>query len=180
MKIEDIKKFAEGKDIDLTACTTDAQVIEAVDKYITKVETERDIATEQVTKFTEEKTSMEERIAKLEEGNLSAVIKMGIIAKKVLPTEEAQLITFGKSQGFIELQKLINDRPVLGVFAADTVDKKEPGGKIDLAAKKFQNEDGTPLTWKQFSEKVHKNPAFADQFTVEEQEAIKAGTAVTV
>jgi hypothetical protein len=175
MKIEDIRKFAEQHSIDLAGCEDDASIIGAVEKYVTKVENERDIANTQIAKFTDETKTLEERLVKLEEGNIKNIIQMGIAAKKVLTSEEASLLSFGQKQGVIELQKLITDRPVLGIFVQGAVETKEPTGKLDFSQKKFLNDDGSPMNWAQFSLKVHDNPSFADNFTEAEQLAIKKG-----
>lgn len=172
MQVKDLKQFADAHHIDVTDCETEADYFKVIGTFIDQQSSELEINKSAVAKFTDETKTLEEKVKEFATKELQNIVKLGIVAQKVLPSEEAGLVGIGEKIGAEELKKFIDARPVIGIFKDNTVDKTDVTGKVDMTQEKFKNPDGSPLTWAQFSQKVKKDPAFADQFTVAEQEEL--------
>jgi hypothetical protein len=165
MKIEDIKKFAVERNIEIPANANDQEVINAVFGYVDAATKELTEVKEQVAKFGDTTKSLEDQITELKAKEVDLIVEFGVNAKRISTEEQKAYYTkFGIQHGPEELKAAINALPVSTLFTENQVQNNAAAPGVA----KFKNADGSALTYSDYLNKVKENPKFADNFTDEE------------
>lgn len=172
MKIEDIKKFAVDRGIEIPAGANDQDVVNKVFNYVDAKTKELDEANSQIAKFNDSTKTLEEQITALNAKQIDLVVEFAITNKRATPEQKDYYTQFGVKHGIDELKLLLEAQPVQVLFNQNQVQdtKAAPG------VAKFKNKDGSDMTYSDFLKEEMKNPKFADNYTKEEIEKLKAET----
>lgn len=170
MKIEDIKKFAAERNIEIPEGANDQEVLSKVFSYVDAATQELTEAKNKIAKFSDDTKTLEEQITLLKNKEVELIVDFGVQAKRIATDEQkAYYVKFGAEFGPEKLKEAINALPVSTLFSENQV----KGNQATPAVAKFKNADGSEMTYSDYLKKVLDNPKFADNYTDEEVQKLR-------
>lgn len=149
-----LKRLAQAFSIDLNLFNTD----EAVTTKLTEV----------FSAMSSDKKALEDKVKALEDERVKFALDQAIGEGRIKPADKDSYESLLKGN-FEAARKVMFDMPVNPALKPNAV--PSGGSAIDDPTNpgdKFSNEDGSKMTFAQFSEKIVKDPSFAKKFTDEE------------